>query len=520
MTTTEARLPVGLLTASLVAVACASAMVASFQYVVVDMQTALGFSSDSANALTFMPMAASLLVVFIAGSLADRWGARPVQICAVSCFTAGATLVAVAPNLVVVVAGRILDGIGGVTMAIVAVAVINSAVTEPRLRARVFGFYAAVTPVAFTVVPPLSALLVQEVGWRAGMLPGIALGLLALLTTFRFVPRESGLGRSGRAGQERVTPLLAGVVLAGIGLCITGIPVSLTLAVTAALVGAGALLALVVLMRRWESPTLNLKWCRERGIALLLIAMALAAMPNLFFYVNLLLQYRYGAPLILIAILLISTQATAAAGGLLSGPVSSRIGPAQAAAIGLVACGALRLTTLFVTADSPIWVPVLGLAASSAPAAFVIGPMINTLLTRAPTGDSGIGSSVNKATWTLGSVIGGAVIGAVTFNAFQSRLTDILNMDGLSLGAAEIIAKRIRDGAAVADLAVHLSNPIARDDLIARGPGLVDAQIHAFAVMGVVSALMTFAAAALMVLYIRRVRAPVGQHPAEQFPSR
>jgi MFS family permease len=89
----EPRLPAGLLAASLITVAGASVMIASFQYVVVEMQVAFEFSSDSANALTFMPMAASLLVVFLAGSLADRWGRRPVLIGAISSFTLGAVLV-------------------------------------------------------------------------------------------------------------------------------------------------------------------------------------------------------------------------------------------------------------------------------------------------------------------------------------------------------------------------------------------------------------------------------------------
>lgn len=519
MTAAGDRLPAGLITASLIAVACASATVASFQYVVVDMQSALGFSSDSANALTFMPMAASLLVVFLAGSLADRWGPRPIQLCAISSFTAGAVLVAVAPNLGVAVIGRMLDGVGGVTMAIVAVSVINAIVVEPRQRARVFGFYAAVTPAAFTVVPPIAALLVERVGWRAGMLPGIALGILALLTTIRYMPR--GLNPAHRQAPggvtpELLTPLLAGVVLAGIGLGVTGIPVSGALSATAILVAAVALIALIALMRRMSAPTLNLRWCRARGMTLLLVAMALAAMPNLFFYTNLLLQYRYGAALLVIAVLLIITQAAAAAGGLLSGPVSARIGPAQAAAVGLLICGALRLTTMFVNADSPIWVPVLALAASSAPAAFLIGPIINTLLSRAPKDDSGVGASVNKATWTLGSVLGGAIIGTLTFNAFQSRLTDILNVDGLPLGDAQIIAKEIRDGAAVADIAVNITEPIARNDLIAQAPGLVSAQIHAFAVMGLVSGIITLGAALLMALYIQRVRPPVSNEAAGQ----
>jgi len=459
----EPRLPAGLLAASLITVAGASVMIASFQYVVVEMQVAFEFSSDSANALTFMPMAASLLVVFLAGSLADRWGRRPVLIGAISSFTLGAVLVATAPNLGVVIIGRVLDGVGGVTMSIVAVSVINAAVTESRMRARVFGFYAAVAPAAFTVAPPIAALLVMHAGWRAGMLPGIVLGVLALLTTIRFMPgRLDPAAHAIRrdASSELFTPLLAGLVLAGVGLGVTSLPMSGALSTTAICVAVVALLVLIALMRRLAFPTLNLGWCRGRGMFLLLAVMAVAAMPNLFFYTTLLLQYRYGASLIAIAILLILTQASAAAGGLLSGPVSARIGPAQAAAVGLFVCGVLRFAPALVMSSSPIWVPVVVLAISSAPAAFLIGPIPNTMLSRAPKDDSGVGASMNKATWTLGSVLGGALIGALTFSAFQSRLTDVLTVDGLPLPDAQIIAEEIRNGAAVVQVAVNITEPI------------------------------------------------------------
>ena len=512
MSSDEHRLPTGPLTASLIAVACASVMIASFQYVVVEMQVYFRFSSDSANALTFMPLAASLLVVFAAGSLADRWSARPVLIWAISCFTIGAALVAIAPSVGIVVIGRVLDGVGGVTMAIVAVSAINSQVTEPRLRAKVFGLYAAVTPIAFMVAPPIAALLVQSVGWRAGMLPGIALGLVALLTTIRYMPGRLHAGTKAqprKVSSELLTPLLGGVVLSGVGLGVTSIPISRALSLTSMLVALAALIVLGVVMKRMAHPSLNLRWCRARGMSILLAALVVAAMPNLFFYTNLLLQYRYGASLIVIALLLIVTQATAAAGGLLSGPVSTRIGPAQAAAVGLFVCGVLRFAPALTTSSSPMWVPVAALALSSAPAAFLIGPITNTMLSRAPKDESGVGASMNKATWTLGSVLGGAFIGALTFGAFQSRLADILSVDGLPSREAQVVAEEIRDGSAVAQVAVNITEPIARDDLLSQGLGLISAQTYAYSVMSLISGALTIGAAFLMVLYVRRVRPTV-----------
>lgn len=499
MVDTSARASAGTIVTAFLAMAATYVTLASFEFVLVDMQLDLVFSTDSANSLAYMPAAASLMVVFIAGSLSDRWGPRRLLVIAVTLFTGGAVLVGIAPDLTWVVVGRILDGVGGVTMAIVALSVINSSVTDPGKRARVFGIYAAITPAVFMLAPPVSALIVEAAGWRAGVIPWIILGGITLIATLRYVPRQ----HESTSG-ELVTPLLAGLVLAGIALGVTSLPTNRDFSLVAGAVAIVSLLVLVVLMRRSEKPTLNLGWCRGRGMLILLVALAVTSMPNLFFYTNLLLQYRYTVPLVLIALLLILPQACAVAGGLLSGPVSARMGPARAATLALIVSAVTSLSTLFVTAEVPIWVPVLALAASAAPIAFVVGPMTDTLLSRAPAEASGAASSVRKATWTLGGVLGGALVGALSFGAFQARLTDILNVDGLPFEEAQLIAREIRDGAVVDELAARLSDPVAREALISRGPGLLEAQSYSFAVMGVISASIYLVAALLMVVYVHR----------------
>ena len=502
MQVTGSRSASGTVVTAFLAMAATYVTLSSFEFVLVDMQTDLGFSTDDANSLNYMPAAASLLVVFVAGSLADRWGPRRMLLIAATLFTAGAVMVGLAPGTTWVVLGRILDGVGGVTMAIVGLSVINATVTEPARRARVFGIYAATTPAVFMLAPPVSALIVESAGWRAGVIPWVILGCLLLLATWRFVPARGSLG-----GGELATPLLAGLVLAGIAIGVTSLPTNRDFAVVAGVIAVISLTILVIALRRMTSPTLDLGWCRGRGMIILLVALAVTSMPNLFFYTNLMLQYRYSVPLVLIALLLIVPQACAVAGGLLSGPVSARIGPQRAAAAALAVSALASLGTLIVTPQSPIWVPVLALALSAAPIAFVVGPITDTLLSRAPAGASGTASSVRKATWTLGGVLGGALVGALSFGAFQSRLTEVLEADGVGFAEAELLAREIRDGAVVDHLAARLSDPIAREALISQGPALVEAQSYSFVVMGTVSAIVYAVATVLMLVYMRRVRA-------------
>ena len=201
-------------------------------------------------------------------------------------------------------------------------------------------------------------------------------------------------------------------------------------------------------------------------------------------------------------------QACAIAGGLLSGPVSARLGPTRAAIGSLGVSAVSSLGTLLVSAQSPIWVPVLALSVSAAPIAFVVGPMTNVLLSRAPVDASGVASSMRKATWTLGGVLGGAIIGYLSFSAFQARLAHLLVSSGVTLAQAESLAREIRDGAVVDELLAQSADPIAQGALVAKGPVLLQAQSDTFMVMGVLSATMYAGAAVLMLLYYRRSERP------------
>lgn len=496
----------GLLAAVFLAMGCGFVSLAGFEFILVALQTDLGFSVDSANALIFMPGAASLLVVFVAGSLTDRWGPRRVLTIASTIFMAGTALVCLAPSLPFVVAGRILDGVGGVTLGIVALSVLNSTASDERRRARLFGFYAAFTPALFIISPGVSAFIVEFIGWRAAVIPWMLIGAATLVVTLRYVPRKDPAKI-----KELGTPLLAGLVLAGFALGILNASTSLTVAVGALVCGLAGLLLLVAFMRRIPVPTLDLTWCRDRATMLLLIAGAVAAMPSMFFYTKLLIQYRYVESLLVIAVLMALVQCSAIAGGLLSAPVSARTGPARAALAALVVSGIASLGTLVVTAQAPIWVPVVALAACVAPISFAAGPLANLLLSTAPAEASGAASSVRKATWTLGGVVGGALIGTLSFQAFQTRMSDLLQARGVPVDQALVLASQIRDGAVVDELVGHLPDPNVRDALIFKGPALLEAQSYAFWVMGITTAVLYFTAAVMMGFYMRRVAADRSQ---------
>lgn len=477
---------------------------ASFEFSIVAMQIDLGFSSDSANGAVLVPSAAALSVVFLAGSLADRLGSRKVMLAGVALFGFGAVLVTVAGNLAMLVAGRAFSGVGSSVMAIVGLAVVNSAYSDTSSRARVFAVYAAMVPAIFMVVPAGTAMIIDRFSWRAVSVVWLVLAGLLVFLAARYVPQNTSQGSS-----EVLTPLLCGFALAGIALGVTLLRTSQSAGRLALLVGLLCTVALVVLLRKWPHASLDLRVLRTRGAPILMVGLIVAAMPNTFFFTNLLLQYRYEKSLLAIALLMVIPQALAVAGGLLSAPVNERIGPLATSVLALSLAGLTSLAALFVTPSAPIWVPVAALAVAALPIAAAVGPLTEVLMNLAPSDGSAAASSLSKSLSSLGSTIGGTMLGAIGFAAFQRDLTQELSTT-TSPEQAAAIAEAVRNGVVVAQLVdtPAVTDEATREMLVGAATGLLHAQSAGFAVLGIATAVVYFAAAAMLVVYGRVRSAP------------
>ena len=474
---------------------------ATFEFMIVPLQIALDLSADQTNAATLVPTGASLLVVFIVGALGDRVGLRRVMIGGAASFVLGAALVAVAWGFPAVIVGRGLGGIGALTMSVIGLAVVNSAFHDDVQRARVFAAYAALVPAVFIVSPQIGAWLTSNIGWRVVPVLWVLLGCAVVVMAWGAIPAATA---PHEAHREMLTPVLAGMALAGIASTATLWSTSTTLAGFSALVGLSALLVLVVVMRRTSDPSLDIRVLRAPGAKVVFLAVLLATMPNLFFYTNLLIQYRYTLPLSEIALMLVAPQAAAVAGGLASAPLVRRFG-APITAIGmLLAAAVTSLATLLVGPQAPVWVPVAVLTLCAAPIAGAVGPLTKTIMDMAPADGSSAASAWRNATWSLGGTVGGVIVAGLAFAVFQSSLTDALDTTDISTEQAAALAASVRSGAVVTELADSplVTDPVARELLT--GEGLQSAQSQAFATAGLISAGLYASAALVMFVAVRR----------------
>jgi DHA2 family methylenomycin A resistance protein-like MFS transporter len=133
-----------------------------------------------------IPLASLLLVC---GAIGDRIGHRQVVIAGFAGFGAASVLCALASNMAVLVAGQVLQGISAALALPGSLALLISAVTAERARARVVGIWAAVGGMALPAGLLAGGLLVQAAGWRAVFWPSVPVIVLALAPIIR-LPRQ------------------------------------------------------------------------------------------------------------------------------------------------------------------------------------------------------------------------------------------------------------------------------------------------------------------------------------------
>jgi DHA1 family bicyclomycin/chloramphenicol resistance-like MFS transporter len=131
------------------------------------------------------------------GPLSDRWGRRgPLVVGAVLC-VAASVVAAVAPNVAVLVAARLVQGLTGAAGMVVGRAIISDLATG-RSAARAFSVMMMVGGIAPILAPFVGSLLVGPVGWR-GILWVVAALAAAMLVSVLVVVRET-LPAARRAG--------------------------------------------------------------------------------------------------------------------------------------------------------------------------------------------------------------------------------------------------------------------------------------------------------------------------------
>jgi EmrB/QacA subfamily drug resistance transporter len=134
---------------------------------------------------------AMAMLIPASGWIADRFGARRVYLCAIVAFVVGSVCCALSPRLDVLVASRVLQGLGGALLLPVGrLVVLRSFPREKFLQA--MSFVAIPGLIGPLIGPTLGGYLVEVASWHWIFLINVPVGVIGCLATLRYMPAIEG----------------------------------------------------------------------------------------------------------------------------------------------------------------------------------------------------------------------------------------------------------------------------------------------------------------------------------------
>jgi EmrB/QacA subfamily drug resistance transporter len=138
---------------------------------------------------------ANTIAAPVYGRLGDSFGRRRMMLTALGLFMVGSVLCALAPDIELLTAARVLQGFGGGGLMTLSQALVGETI-PPRERGRYQGYLAGVSVCSSTFGPVAGGYLTQAFGWRSIFLVNVPLGLAAVLLVLRLKPQASDRRRT------------------------------------------------------------------------------------------------------------------------------------------------------------------------------------------------------------------------------------------------------------------------------------------------------------------------------------
>jgi len=403
-----------------------------------------------------LTMAALLL---LGGSLGDRYGRRLIFSIGAAWFAVASAACALAPDTSVLIATRILQGVGAALLTPGSLAILQASF-EKNDRGRAIGAWSGLGGVATAAGPLLGGYLITAASWRWIFLINVPVGALVLYLSARHVPES----RDPTADQpvDIIGAVLATLALAGITFSLIEGPAQgwADPAVLGMLViGIGASVAFVWVERASSAPMLPLAAFRVRQFTVTNVVtfIVYAALGGGLFLLPVQLQvsggyspFESGLALLPLTVVMLLLSAR-------SGRLATRIGPRLQMSVGPVVVGAgLALLGRLSTDTSYLSGVLPGVLVFALGLAITVAPLTATALGAVPDEHSGLASAVNNSVARIGGLIAVSVLPALAGISGSGYLDPATLSSGFQT-AVRIAAGLCVVGGAIA--AVGIRNP-------------------------------------------------------------
>ena len=404
-------------------------------------------------------------LILTAGALGDRIGAKRVFMAGFAIFTAASLGCALAPDALILIAARAIQGAGAAILVPNSLALLNHAYADEKERGRAIGIWAAGASLALTAGPLVGGALIALVGWRSIFLVNLPIGLTGLWLTWLYASETTRSGNRqldllGQAAAIGALGCLAGAIIEGGALGWRN-PFVLAGFAGAAILGA------LFIGQEWRAaqPMLPLGMFKHRLFALPAFVGLVVniAFYGLIFVLSLYFQRVNGLSPFATGLAFLPMMGAVLPMNLMAARATERFGTPAIIALGAAIGGVGCIALLGVAPGQSYWAIGVQLLAIGAGLGLLVPPLTATLLGSVEKARSGIAAGVLNATRQTGSVIGVAVFGALIGGG----------ADAFIAGAREalIVSAALLIGAAATILLARARRPpVKRQECAARSP--------------------------------------------------
>ncbi len=386
-----------------------------------------------------------------AGMLGDILGRKRIMLAGVAVFCAGSVLAALASNVDMLIAGRVVMGVGAAASEPGTLSIIRHVYPDKETRADALGVWAAVSGLALALGPVIGGALVGFSSWRAIFWFNLGFGVVAFVMAAVAVPETSD--RQGRR-IDVLGFLFGAACLASASFAVIQgeesgytAPWIVALFVLCGLSG----LAFVITERRVKSPMLDLHLFRRPPFAgsTFVAFAAYFGTFSIFFFTALYLQVVVNASAYQTAVDFLPMAAGLIIASALTGPLVARIGPRWPMTLGcvlagggiLLAAAVLSPTVSFATLG---WVlPIAGIGIG-----MLLVPVTSVPLTVVRPERSGMAASATNTSREMGAVFGVAILGSIVNAKLTGDLAARLKAIGIPPNFQSLVEHAIQTGGA------------------------------------------------------------------------
>ncbi|NLU80987.1 MFS transporter [Micromonospora sp. HNM0581] len=418
-------------------------------------QVAVAFDASQSTVLWMinlytLSLAALLLPL---GSLGDRWGRKPMLLAGLALFGVANAAAGLAISSEMLLAARLLAGVGAAMIMPVTLAVITSTFPDEQ-RSKAIGVWSAVAGGGGILGMYLSAVLVDWGNWRWLFVLPVVLVVAAAAMALPTVPnsREQSQHRFDMVGS--LTSVIAVVAL--IYVLHEG-PVhgwTSPLTVAGLLVGVVTAIGFVAWELRQVAPLLDVRLFRDRRLAagslalLALFGVLAGIFVVLFPYFQAVLDWsglRSTLALMPMAVMMMLASG-------LAPRVAARAGARATMAAGILLGGAgLALMAILVSVDGGYPAILPGMLAMGLGLGLAQTPSTEAITSALPRERQGVASALNDVTREFGTALGVALLGAVLTAGYRNAING--RLDTIPTDTADTAREGIANAIDTADTA-------------------------------------------------------------------